>query len=63
MKPLSRVRLFCNLMYYGLARVLCLWDFPGKNTGVGCLFLPSPEGIFLTQGKNLGLLRCRRILY
>ena len=18
------------------ARVLCLWDFPGKNTGVGC---------------------------
>ena len=21
------------------ARILCLWDFPGKNTGVGCHFL------------------------
>ena len=27
------------------------WDFPGKNTGVGChFFLP---GIFLIQGSNL----------
>ena len=25
--------------------------FPGKNTGVGCLFLP--QGIFLIQGLNL----------
>ena len=23
------------------ARLLCLWDFPGKNTGVGCHFLLS----------------------
>ena len=22
-----------------LARLLCLWDFPSKNTGVGCHFL------------------------
>ena len=22
-----------------LDRLLCLWDFPGKNTGVGCYFL------------------------
>ena len=21
------------------ARILCLWDCPGKNTGVGCHFL------------------------
>ena len=35
-------------------RLLCLWDFPGKNTGVGCHFLP--QGIFLTQGSNLRFL-------
>ena len=29
-------------------RLLCPWDFPGKNTGVGCCFLL--QGIFLTQG-------------
>ena len=26
-----------------------LWDFPGKNTGMGCHFLL--QGIFLTQGS------------
>ena len=35
-------------------RLLCPWDFPGKNTGVGCHFLL--QGIFLTQGWNPGLL-------
>ena len=34
------------------ARLLCPWDFPCKNTGVGCHFLL--QGIFLTQGSNLG---------
>ena len=29
------------------------WDFPGKSTGVGSHFLL--QGIFLTQGLNLGL--------
>ena len=29
---------------------LCPWDFPGKNTGVGCYFLL--QGIFPTQGLN-----------
>ena len=29
------------------------WDFPGKNTGVGCHFLL--QGIFPTQGRNLSL--------
>ena len=31
-------------------RLLCLWDSPGKNTGVGCH--PLFQGIFLTQGLN-----------
>ena len=35
--------------------------FPGKNTGVGCHFLL--QGIYLTQGSNLGLLHCRQTLY
>ena len=40
------------------------WDYPGKNTGVGCH--PFLQGIFLTQGSNphlLCLLPCRWILY
>ena len=36
-----------------LARLLCAWDSPGKNSGVG--FHSLPEGIFLTQGSNLRL--------
>ena len=36
------------------ARLLPPWDFPGKNTGVGCHFLL--QRIFLTQGQNSGLL-------
>jgi len=42
-------------------RLLCPWDTPGKNTGVGCHFLL--QGIFLTKGLNPGLLHCRQILY
>ena len=44
-----------------LARLLCLWDVPGKNTGVGCRFLL--QGNSLTQGSNPSLLHCRWILY
>ena len=36
-------------------------DFPGKNTGVCCHALL--QGIFPTQGSNLGLPHCRQILY
>ena len=43
------------------ARLLRLWDLPGKNTGVGCHFLF--HRIFLTQGWNLGLPHCRQTLY
>ena len=34
---------------------------PGKNTGGDCHSLL--QGIFPTQGSNLGLLHCRQILY
>ena len=36
------------------ARLLCLWNFPGKNTGVGCHFFL--HGILQTQGLNPHLL-------
>ena len=42
-------------------RLLCPWDSPGKNTGVGCHFLLW--GIFPMQKLNSGLLDCRQILY
>ena len=46
-----------SLWPHGLlpARLLCPWDAPGKSTGVGSHSLL--QGIFLTQGSNLGLLR------
>ena len=37
------------------AMIFCPWNFPGKNTGVGFHFLF--QGIFLTQGLKLCLLR------
>ena len=43
------------------ARLLCSWNSSGKNTGVcGHSLL---QGIFPTQGLNLGFLHCRQILY
>ena len=39
-------------------RLFYPWDFPGKNTGMGCHFLL--QGIFPTQGSNQNLLHCRR---
>ena len=52
-----------SLRLYGLwpTRLLCPWNFPGKNTGVGCHFLlqeiepASPVFFFF--------LHCRQILY
>ena len=37
------------------ARLLCPWNSPGKNTGVG--FHSVFQGICLMQGLNPGLLR------
>ena len=48
----SRVQLFATP--WTIAHQAPLWDFPGKNTGVGCHFLL--QGIFQTQGLNLQLL-------
>ena len=54
LRRFSRVWLFvtpCTVP----AGLLCLWDSPGKNTGVGChTLLPQ---IFPTQGLNPHLLR------
>ena len=52
-----------SLQHCGLqpTRLLCPWDSPSKNPGVGCHALL--QGIILTQGLNLCLLYCRQILY
>ena len=42
-------------------RLLYPWDFPGKNTGMGCHFLI--QRIFSTQGWSLWLPHCWWILY
>ena len=62
-KSLSRVRpLYCSLPQ-GLqpTRLLCPWNSPGKNTGVGCHSLL--QGIFLAKGSNPDLLHWRQMLY
>ena len=51
----------CDPMYCSFPRLLCPWDFPCKNPGVGCHSIL--QGIFLTQVSNLGLLHCRQVLY
>ena len=51
----------CDPMVSSLPWFLCPWNSPGKNTGVGCLFLL--QGIFSTQGSNPGFPHCRQILY
>ena len=52
-----------SLQPHGLqpARFLCLWNSPGKNTGVNSHSLLL--GIFPTQGLNPGLLHCRQSTY
>ena len=58
-RSLSHARLFAT---HGLQpRLLCPWNFPGKDTGVVYHFLL--QGIFPTQGSNLGLLHWRQILH
>ena len=56
----SRVQLFAT-PWTVACRLLCPWNSPGKNTGVGCHSLL--QGILLTQGSNPGFLHCRQILY
>ena len=47
-----------SLRHHGLCS---LWNSPGRNTGVGSHSLL--QGIFQTQGLNLGLPQCRKTLY
>ena len=44
-----------------LTRLSGPWNSAGKNTGVSSHSLL--QGIFPTQGSNVGLLHCRQILY
>ena len=56
------MKTFCaNAPYKDQIKILCPWDFPGKNTGNGCHFLL--QGLFPTQGLNSDTPNCRQILY
>ena len=52
-----------SLRPHGLqpSRILCPWNSPSKNTGVGSHSLF--QGIFSTQGLTLGPLQCGQIIY
>ena len=62
-ESVSRSIMSYSLWPHGLytTRLLCPWDSPGKNTGMGNHSLL--QGIFPTQGSNPGLSCCRQILY
>ena len=63
-KSLQPCSTLCNPMDQSLPGFSVYGDFSGKNTGVG--YHALLQGIFLTQGSNLGLLwllHCRWILY
>ena len=60
-KLLSPAQLFVAPWTVACTKLLCPWDFLGKNTGVGCRVLL--QGISLTQGPNPGLPHCRQTLY
>ena len=47
---LKHVQLFVTPWTVESSRLLCSWDFLGKNIGVGCHFLL--QRIFPTQGSN-----------
>src|SRR5574337_1312024 len=57
----SKIQVTFQNSVVDLATIVCLWHFPGQNTGVGCHFLL--QGIFPTQGLNPGLLHWRQILH
>ena len=50
----SRIWLFVTPQTIYPSRLLCLWVFPGRNTGLGCHFLL--QGTFPIQGWSLYLL-------
>ena len=58
---LSHVWVFCDPMDSNPPRLLCPWDFPGKNTGVGCHFFLQGS----SRPRDETLVSClgRQILY
>ena len=57
--------LLVNLKVAQLCPTLCEcspWNSPGQNTGGNCS-VSRLQGIFPTQGSNLGLPHCGRVLY
>ena len=53
---------YCSVAPWTVAtRLLCPWNFPGKNIGVGSHSLL--QGIFPIQGLNPSPLHCSQILY
>ena len=50
-KSLQLCPTFCDAMDCSPPRLLCPWDSPGKNIGVGCYALL--QGIFPTQESKL----------
>ena len=59
MKVKVKVAQFCPTLCS--VQLYSPWNSPGQNTRVGSLSLL--QGIFPTQGLNLGLLHCRQFLY
>ena len=66
MKKKKRESVSCSVVsdsvtcYLLPTRLLCPWDAPGKDTGVGSHSLL--QRIFPTPGLNLGFLHCRHSL-
>ena len=60
-KSLSHIRLFATPWTVWATRLICPWNSPGRNTGMGSHSLL--QGVFPTQGSDLGLLHCRQIIY
>ena len=50
----QRCLTLCHTVETAAPQAFCPWDFPGRNSRVGCHMLL--QGIFLTQGSNLCLL-------
>ena len=61
MQLCAKLLQLCLTLCNPMDRLHGSWDFPGKNTGVGCHSLL--QGIFPTQGLNLGLWHGRQIIY
>ena len=51
-QSLSRVWLFAT-PWTVAHQLLCPWDFPGKNTGVGCYFLPQGPSWYRIKPRSL----------